>query len=127
MRNVWLDTPLHFSIRQMQDEACVVLLRHGADVNCLDLTGHTPLSLACHTWSMERMVLPLLELGARFDPRAQSFDNKLSYGITRTSLRALAIMGARGDQKYNPIIADMQRQVNIERRMPLVLLVGERP
>jgi hypothetical protein len=36
-RNAWLDTPLHFAIRQMQNGACQVLVESGADSNALDL------------------------------------------------------------------------------------------
>jgi len=75
---------------------------------------------------MERMVLPILEQGGFFCKEQGAFVLNLSSGLTRTTLKALAQMGASGAQKYNPIVADLQRTVNIERRMQLLALVPER-
>ena len=71
------------------------LLRHGADVNCLDALGHTPLVTAINGASFRCFTL-LLDAGARVDVRTEYGKALLAH--TRAKVASLNVDGAQNLQ-----------------------------
>jgi ankyrin repeat protein len=62
------DQPIHLAAGKGNPDLIELLVRHGADINALEVDKETPLMVAAR-WGMENSVRKLVELGALLDLR----------------------------------------------------------
>jgi ankyrin repeat protein len=78
-------------------EVVQILIDAGADVNCRDTDGLSPLHLACHAHALD-VCFALIEAGARLDARSVSGRTPLHHAVAECGGRVelVALLRSRG-------------------------------
>jgi ankyrin repeat protein len=107
------NTPCHFSVSECNDKALRCFINAGADVNCVDFVGRTPLHTVCEL----QCTILLLAAGADVKARDCGGQTPLQVGVIGNVMPAFVAAGADPDDAGElSVAARNAHRVEIARR-----------